>query len=526
MPARFRCSALLLVSVTTSIAIVGCGETPPVDPTPDASMEDAGADAGLPLTCTTTTPLTPVMGETVSAMFDTTMTETRPRDLGLGCGNPEAELRWAPQEVIELQVPGTGPVAIAFDSAVSGTDDGFNTVIQVRRDCETVPSGIFPPTCFDDASATEYRSRGAIQAMGGETLFFVVTGYSEPPPMMSTVDRGRIQIDFTVQANTAPTATSGYLRLANADTLISATGMDAESNVAGVAMNFLGPDGELLDIYGDGEATMDGDVFYVFFAPRPTTAAFTGRARVLGSEVNVAGYLRAVEASAAILRVFDAAWATSAPLEVPIEEAPLVGFGEACDEENVCRAPMTCSAGACAATGAARAVCEGGTVVTIETPTDVATSTMLAGNTGAGMGQFEASCAEGMPTIGAERVYIVAIPEGTFDLQVTTDLPGTGAIDTIVYVRRLCPDSGTELACSDDIAAGNFQSAVVVPDLTMGVVYVIVERNGGLAMGTVPHEIRFTLVPVRASGETCDVAGVTSRCATGSTCAGDPAVCS
>ncbi|MDQ3031402.1 MAG: hypothetical protein M3Y87_03225 [Myxococcota bacterium] len=528
MRARVRHLAIAFLSSAASLALVGCGEPPPIDPTPDASQDDAGVDAGPPLTCTSTMTLEARMGETVSAMFDTTMTETRPRDLGLTCGNPAAELRWAPQEVVELLVPGSGPVAVAFDTAVSGTDEGFNTVIQVRRTCEAVPEGIFPPTCFDDVSRSEYRARGVVQAMGGDTLFFVVTGYTDPPAMTGTVDRGRVQVDFTVGANTAPTASSGYLRLANADVLVGATGMDAERNAAGVAMNFLGPDGALLDIYGDGEATMDGDVFWVFFDPPPTTADFTGRTTVLATQVNLGGYLRAVNASAALFRVFDTAWASSAPLEVAIEEATLVGLGEACDVENVCRLPMTCSATTmtCEVTGAARAVCESGTVVTIEAPTDVATSTMLAGNTGAGMGQYEASCAAGMPTIGAERVYIVPVPEGTFDLQVTTDLPGTGMVDTIVYVRTLCPDSGTELACNDDLAAANLQSAVEVRDLEAGVVYVIVERKGGLASGTIPHEIRFTLRPVRASGETCDVAGVTSRCAAGSTCAGDPAVCS
>lgn len=523
----FRHAAAGFASLACVLALVACDEpTPPVEN--DASQPDAGVDGGPPLTCAATTRLDGVVGSTVSAMFDTRMTEERPRDLGLTCGNPEAELRWAPQEIVELHVPGSGPVAVAFDSSVEGTEMGFNTVIQVRRECEAVPPGRYPPTCFDDVSAAEFRARGSIQAMGGDVLYFVVTGYSEPPAAMGTVDRGRVQVDFTIAANTAPTVTSGYLRLANNDVLIGADGMDADGNVAGVAMNFLGADGELLDIYGDGEATMDGSVFWAFFDPRITTTAYAGRAVVLSSQVNLGPYLRGVGATAAVLRVFDQSWASSAALEVPIEEATLVGFGEACDDERVCRLPMSCSrtTSLCEVVGAARLVCEGGTVVTIDVPTDTATSTTLMGTTGAGVGQYEPSCAEGMPSIGAERVYIVPVPDGTFDLQVTTDLPGTGMTNTILYARSICPDSGTELACSDDIAAGNIQSSIEIRDRTMGVVYVIVERFGGLGSGTIGHAIRFTLRPVRATGETCDPAGVTSRCATGSTCAGDPAVCS
>lgn len=121
-----------------------------------------------------------MLGEAVSVFLDTSMTRSRPRDLGLACGNVEAELRWAPQEVIELHVPGEGPVAIEFDTARDGTPFEFNTVVQVRRECERVPTGIFPPSCFDDISDTpgaeEYRSAGEIAAMGGDVLYFYVTG--------------------------------------------------------------------------------------------------------------------------------------------------------------------------------------------------------------------------------------------------------------------------------------------------------------------------------------------------------------
>src|SRR5687768_5364903 len=90
---------LLPSLVCVSILAVGCDGSP-VNPDPDAgreqdagTMTDAGYDAGPPFACTEPTRLDAVLDDTVSVMFDTAMTETRPRDLGLACGNLEGELR-------------------------------------------------------------------------------------------------------------------------------------------------------------------------------------------------------------------------------------------------------------------------------------------------------------------------------------------------------------------------------------------------------------------------------------------------
>ncbi|WP_169791340.1 hypothetical protein [Sandaracinus amylolyticus] len=447
--------------------------------------------------------------------FDTAMTEERPRDLGLSCGNTAAELRWAPQEVVELRVPGSGLVAIQLDT-LAGTSDTFNTVLQVRRTCEDVPQGIFPPTCFDDVDPIEFRSRGAFTAMGGEVVYVIVTGYSSPPAEQGTVDRGVVQLEITARADTAPTLTAGFVRLANADVLIGATGEDVDGDAVGVAMNFLGPSGELLDIYGDGAATMDGDVFPVFFDERPTTDAYDGRARVLGNEVTLAAFMRSAMVSRVVLRAFDAAFATSAPLEVEVEEAVLVGLGEACDDERVCRLPMTCGGdGTCTVTGAAAAVCTNATAIAIEAPTTTATTATVTGTTGAGYGHYEQGCAVGTGSQGAERAYSVVVPEGTFDLIATTDLAGTGSTDTILALRSVCPDSGSELACNDDIAMSNVQSALEERDLAGGTYFLMVEMFGGIGSGTAPHALQVTLRPVLDAGATCDPAGVQNRCATG-----------
>ena len=536
LPALAR-QALMSVTRTSSslLALVmvlsACDGAVPADP--DAGPPDGGQDAGPPdggppLTCTETTRVDGVLDDTVTVMLDTTMTETRPRDLGLSCGNVEGELRWAPQEVIELRVPGTGSVQVELDTVFDGdTDADFNTVLQVRETCETVPPGVFPPTCFDDASQTEFRTQGAFTATGGDTLYILVTGYSQPPAEQGTVDSGRVRLDITVSASSTPTLTAGTLFLANDDTLISATGTDSGADARGVALNFYGASGQLLDIYGDGEATEDGDVFLVFFEPVPDTVDFTGNAIVLGSNINLTGYLRAVGAGQARFRVFDSAYALSEPLMVPIAEATLVGEGETCGGSVVCRPEMSCVADVCAATGAIAAAC--GAAIPLTVPLDGTMPLVHMGTTGAGLGNFAPSTmcvADPRGAIGAETIYVVTVPADTkADLYVTTNLSGTGMTDTIVYLRSACPDSGSVLDCNDDRASGDVQSDVDARDLEAGDYFIFVERYGGLMSGTIPHALSVTLRPVLAPGVACDPAGLVDRCETGTCPAGTDSVC-
>jgi hypothetical protein len=519
-----------LVSTCLVALLAACGSPPLPAADPDAgTAESPDAYAGPPLSCATTTRLEGVIGAPMRVSFDTAMTMTRPRDLGLACGNSEPALRWAPQEIVELHVPGTGPIAIELDSAIEGTDPRFNTVLQVRRECESVPTQTFPPTCFDDqyddvaADEPEFRGRGAITANGGEVLYLVVTGYSEPPADQETVDRGPIAVDITFRENAAPTLTSGYVRLAGDDVLIRARGGDADGDAVGVAMNFRGPDGALLDIYGDGEATLDGDVYFIAFDP-PTSAVELDAAARAAAATGLGTYLRAVGATEAILTVYDRAWRGSDSLEVPIEEAMLVGYMEPCGDESICRAPMACIAAVCDVEGEARTICESARAIVIDTPGATATTASIVGTTGAGPGQYAATCPEGEPdaTAGAETAYSVTVPEGAYDLIATTARPGTGETDTVISVRSACPDIGSEVACSDDIdrAGMVYQSAIEVRDVRPGTYSVLVETYGGLATGRAPHELEVTLRPVRAAGATCDMTGVASRCASGTCTAG------
>lgn len=492
----------------------------------DAGMPDSGPpDSGPPFACASPTRVDAVLGDTVSVMFDTRMTETRPRDLGLACGNVESELRWAPQEVVELHVPGSGPVAVELDTVFNGdTDADFNTVLQVRETCERVPSGFFPPTCFDDAAPGEYRSRGTFTAEGGRVYYITVTGYSSPPPTQDTVDSGRVRLDITVRENAAPTVTEGWLTLPLDSALgiddahIRVAGHDPDGDVRGLAMNFY-RGAELLDIYGDadGPASENTSVYAVLFDPAPSEPDYDEVVVVPYKQVNLAAYLRAVGATHATFRVFDSAWRTSEPFRVDIVPNPtIVVEGEACDATHACRAETTCVDGTCGTEGPVATACDAAIDLGVQ-PDGVPVE--RTGATGAGFGNFDwrpACSPDPSAAIGAEAVYSVTVPAGvTADLLLTTDLPATGSTDTILYVRRACADRGTELGCNDDRRAGDVQSELTLLNLEEGVYYVFVERFGGLAEGTIPHAIRATLRPVLGSGEPCDPEGVANRCASG-----------
>lgn len=52
---------------------------------------------------------------------------------------------------------------------------------------------------------------------------------------------------------------------------------------------------------------------------------------------------------------------------------------------------------------------------------------------------------------GPEDVYRLTIPAGVTDVTITTDLPGTGGTDTVLYVRELCEAAtDAEVECNDD----------------------------------------------------------------------------
>lgn len=518
-------STRALVSTGVLCALGACDPQPlaPLDATfPDAAVPDAVIvhpvdDRADP--CDAPTRVEGVLGTPSVVMFDTSMTETRPRDLGLACGNVSARI-WAHQEVIEYVVPGTGPMGIAISTVNEGTPATFNTVVQVRRECRVAPTN--PQTCFDDAGE-EARAVGGAQAMGGDTLFIYVTGHSEPDAITGQVDEGRVRVTLTAAPNTAPTITDGLMRLIGIDSRVTASGTDPEGNILGLTLGLRNASGRL-DFNGDGVGN-ELDVFDFRFGSTTGTTDWAGTVDISGMSLRLAEVCRdtTVVCTEAILVAYDTAYATSAPRNVPVRDAEIVGFGATCDAEHVCAAGLRCGdAMTCEPTPAALAACTAATELAAP-PTGVpvsVTGTLAMG--GAGVFSAPTGCTPAATaTDGREQIYRVQIPTGTFDLLVTTARPGTGSTDTVLYVRSECGDATSTLGCQDDVMSGTLGSSVTAMNLEEGDAFVFVESYGG-AGGA--FELQATLRPVLAAGETCDPTGATNRCATG-TCSTTTMLC-
>ncbi|MFN7696514.1 MAG: hypothetical protein ACK5U8_01335 [Deltaproteobacteria bacterium] len=515
-----------LGALTAMASACGSTPTPPIDAQfPDAARPDAAIvhpvdDRGDP--CEAPRRIMGALGTPSRVMLDTTMVDTRPRDLGLVCGNVTAR-QWARQEVLEYVVPGTGPVGVRVSTANMGTDVRFNTVLQIRRACSTVPTELF--TCFDDVSGTDPRTEGGFTAMGGDTVFIYVTGYSEPEAVTMQRDEGAVEVTIEAGPNTAPTLAAARYLEAGSNVLITASGTDAESNFAGLSVFFYNdagrinlagaPNGLVLPV-PDGGATMD----------------WTAALRVAGSDVPLVDFCARMDIACTGVGIvaFDEYYAASAERRISIDGATIVGLGEACSTERLCGAGLVCNATTmvCDPSPEALAACMDATVLTIPAVTDAAQSASSTFTLPASAGTFTApsGCATAMggdPTAGAERVFRVDVPAGTYDLTFETDRPGTGATDTVLYVRGDCSDPGDDLGCMDDIdtAGMMYGSSVTVMDATEGDYFAFVETFGGRG-GMV--ELQATLRPVLATGAACDPAGVRNRCAMGA-CAAATMVC-
>lgn len=496
-----RSLALVPVScVLLASSLVGCDPAVVPDAGTDAPvMRDAGPPPP-PYTCEgTPTRVTGVLGATESVTFDTTMTTTRPRDLGLRCGNASAEVRWARQEVVEYVVPGSGPVAIEFSSVNSVTSPTFNTVIQVRRSCSEVPDQAFPPTCIDDTTRTEVRASGAYQAMGGETLYFIITGYSDPEPVTGEVDEGPIQVDFTPRSNTPPTITSASAAISGPAMAFSATANDAEGPIFGFALQLFTAAGQI-DLEGDGDADSQ-DVIVFAWETVSGTGPYEGTS-VITPEADgyrLADYCTAVGCTEVGISVFDRQYSSSAFLRVPITAGELGGVGDPCDGVSlVCTRGLTCALGFCQLTPAVTAACAAATPLALDGPFDSTPATVaVTGTVSLGGGTFNSPCSNGSDPIadsaGREAIYRLEITTpGTYTLALSTQGAVTGMGNTILYVRGAdCWDSRmtNSIGCNDDVGGSNRAStlsATVMP----GIYYIFVEFRAGTAG---PFELSATL---------------------------------
>lgn len=514
---------IAFVALALSGLAIGCGTTapPPTDGGVDGwarSDADPGPDSCDPASVHV---LNGVAGGSVGIDFDTTMSHTRPRDLGLQCGNPAADVRWAPQEVVEFHVPGTGMQAVSFSTSNSMTAVDFNTVIQVRTgDCRTIPTESF--RCFDDVSQTNLASTGAITVAGGSTLYFFITGYSDPPAQQMAVDHGMVHVDFRVAPNTPPVVTGGAVVLVGDNVNVTVNVTDAESGPIAYAIAMYTARGGV-DVSGDGAFNAAEDVLLFGFGSVDATApTYVGHSLLTPATTGytLAAFCRG-NCTEWGVSVLDAGYLLSAETRIPVSEN-IVHIGQACDATHVCAPTVNCTGGVCVASAAATTECASAMPLDLGMPTTASTMVFGTGTVGGGTGVFTASC---QSSPGREQVWHITVPTGDFDLALTTDAPGTpAATDTVMYIRPVCEDPSTELAmgCSDDISMSNLHSALTFRDIPSGDYYVIVDAYGSGAAAM--YTIQATLTPVLASGAACDPAMSNYRCATG-TCGATSHVC-
>ena len=517
--------ALFAAAACTNDQGVSTPTAPVVDTTPDAGSaeSDAGAPAFVgPGTCDVPRLVDGIHGA-ITVEFDTTDGPDGQLDLGASCGNEQVP--FAPQEVIAYTVPGTGPQRITVSTAVENTLTNFDTVIQVRRTCYEMPTSTFPPTCFDDVSRTDPRSAGRVAATGGEVLYFIVTGYSRTP-FMDGIDQGPVGFEIHARPNDVPVLIAGEVRAVAEQTDIAATGEDDDEDMLGVIVQFEGAGETSLDVDGDGTAN---DTLIMGFNQAPTGVVWNGVAtafviNVRGGRAYLSDRLAALQAVQATLTVFDDSFAMSEEIRIPVRFLDEVGMGAACGDTTRCTIGLMCDGGRCVAGPQMAALCRQATPLAIDTPTSTTTHATHTGTLPGGHGVVEASCAH---TPGQEALVDVTVPDGAFDLIVTTDLAETAATNTVLYVRSACADRLSEpaMGCNDDLAPGtNARSRVELRDVAAGGYTIFVENLGHPSDDPLPYAIDVALRPVLPSNQACDPAGLDNRCRDGA-CPAAASVC-
>ncbi|KAB2906679.1 MAG: hypothetical protein F9K40_06205, partial [Kofleriaceae bacterium] len=136
-------------------------------------------------------------------------------------------------------------------------------------------------------------------------------------------------------------------------------------------------------------------------------------------------------------------------------------------------------------------VCGNGTSVLALPP-----SGMVSGTLGTGISNLMPVRCTGAVGTGTEAAYVVTVTERE-TLVATTDDPATTA-DTVLYLRRSCTSTTSELACNNDLGATNTRSTLTVT-VDPGTYFLIVDARGPASSGG--YVLRVTRHP--ALGEAC-----------------------
>lgn len=455
--------------------------------------------------------------ETVSVDLDTSIGEPGPLDVGGGCFffGPSR----LPQVVLAVRNDASALRRVSFSLRNEGTDPELDGVVEVRRGaCDTAPPLPPPTTCFDTTMTDprevppppplDPRPSGAFAASPGEVVYLVVTG--NPSPMApATRSVGRARVELT---NDRPVS-APLLRVAEVEVgpdngVVSIGGTDADADAETVRVSFFDEAGAPVDFDGDG--TVGPNDVYVPFLETPLLGA-----RVFAAEANQAGsfLLDRVEATGARragITVVDSLGLAGPLLFVDIRVHAYAEAGQSCGGARACRFGLACVMGICREPPGVGEACDAATPIDLA---GVPASGSVTGSLAAGPGVFEGSC--GFTTGGPEALYTVAVPDGDWDLLLTTQTPGTPVgTDTVLYVRSTCRDATTELACVDD--DGDLRSRLTVRNVAPGEHTVVLERYGGVAAGSsITYELVATLRPVLGAGDACDPTGTEDRCASG-----------
>jgi hypothetical protein len=503
-----------------SVLFVACGDDGP--PPTDSGMGDTstmsdsdtpdsdGVDTSVPPTEGACTGPIEVAGEigAVTVSGDTDMATLRPVDLGVDCGNPEAA-RFSPQEIVAYTVPGTEEVGVRFTLANAGTDMDFVAIAQVRTDCMTQPAA---DMCFQDVTDTERHASGAVTAMGGDTIYIVVTGIADI--MSPYTDRGAWEMEITAGPNEPPTLVGGQLSRVGDALEVALSGMD-DTGGDSYRMELQMADGTGIDLNDDGMVDEGDWIVAPFTNDVSEMMSFVGRDRFAAIGADILDADMVTQAEVTVRDVFRA---ESAPMTITIGDG--IGVGGSCDDTTFCADALTCTSMMCEASTEATTACASPTALTIATPTTTTETTTVTGSIPAGTGALAPTCTS---AVGPEVTYGVTVPGGgTFDVVARTDLTGTGETDTMLYLRGDCTDPITETACNDDIdlEGGVYTSHMELLDAPAGDYVLIVEQWATEPTDTAgAFELEVGLRPVLASGASCDNAGVMNRCADGA-CSG------
>jgi len=445
-------------------------------------------------TVTLTAGVTTITGDTTG----------RPMDQTLSCAGFMA----SPQEVIQFTVPGSPGTTFGVDLNTAVGTTAFDTLIEVRPTCLDADNGY----CQDDIDyPAEARTLMSVPVPGGTTLFAIVSGYG-------TDETGAWTMEITVRDINAPTLTAATATLeevATADgpslTLTAdVTGGDVDGDGAGVLVEFLNAAGDPIS-FDLGGGTPTTELSFAFDDSVAGMTTFTATSTVGGFE----DLPEIVDAVSARIRIYDRTGEDSESVVAPF--ADRVGLGETCDGTmTICNPGLVCEATVCALPAAVVTACAASTALVLNaapSATEPSVTTLTA-NIGLA-GVLVAPCQDNTP--GAEALYTITVPAGSFDLLVTTAGTVTAETDTVVYLMSTCGDTfgSPENYCADDVEAMvDLSSALEVRDIAAGdytlafEIYDTVEAATDLD-GTV------TLRPVLDAGATCDPAGVNNRCSTG-----------